>query len=66
MFAERNTSRNIAKMTAKSKGAICKVVRIKERGKTLFIRLNNCKFDRDFTEASHHLITSKKYFVDLN
>ena len=50
---------------AQSKGAVCKAVRVKERGKTLFIRLNNCKFDRNFAKSKSHPITSKKYFVDL-
>lgn len=50
----------------KSKGAVCKVIRVKERGKTLFIRLNNCKFDKNFTKGKSNSITSKKYFIDLN
>ena len=62
MFAGKNTSRSMAK----SKGAICKVIRVKERGKTLFIRLNNYKFDKNFTKGKSNSITSKKYFVDLN
>lgn len=62
MFAERNTSRNMAK----SKGAICKVIRVKERGKTLFVRLIGCKFERNFSKGKSNSITSKKYFIDLN
>lgn len=66
MYAGRNTLRNIVKMPTKSKGAICKTIRVKERGKTLFVRLNNCKFDRNFSKGKSNSITSKKYFIDLN
>lgn len=62
MYAEKNTSRKMPK----SKGAVCKAIRVKERGKTLFIRLNNCKFDKNFSKGKSNSITSKKYFVDLN
>ena len=62
IYAERSILRKMVE----SKGAICKVIRIKEKGKTIFIRLNNCKFDKKFTKGKSNSITSKKYFVDLN
>ena len=62
MYAERNTLRKMAK----SKGAVCKAIRVKERGKTLFVRLIGCKFDKNFSKGKSNSITSKKYFIDLN
>jgi len=46
-----------------SKGAMCKSVKAKIRGKVVFIKLENCKFDKGFEKSKNNSITSKNFIV---